>query len=217
MARIELATSPLPRECSATELHGRGFCGPGSRRLRGVYGVFGEGAEEGWLDAGRPAGGVLTGAGEGNRTLVFSLEGYCSTIELHPRGQACSAGPACEAGCARRAPGGCGAGRGDRDACCSAMAARKLRRRDVGGGVRGAADPTASGTHRMPSDRAFHPRPRLRDRPLASGCRLQVPRPGTPGGVRPPGTTGYCPCCMYCRVLLAPPVPPARPARPVAR
>ena len=25
-----------------------------------------------------------TGAGEGNRTLVISLEGYCSTIELHP-------------------------------------------------------------------------------------------------------------------------------------
>lgn len=25
-------------------------------------------------------------AGRGNRTLVFSLEGYCSTIELHPRG-----------------------------------------------------------------------------------------------------------------------------------
>ena len=27
----------------------------------------------------------LIGAGEGNRTLVFSLEGCCSTIELHPR------------------------------------------------------------------------------------------------------------------------------------
>src|ERR1700738_4159558 len=27
----------------------------------------------------------LEGAGEGNRTLVFSLEGCCSTIELHPR------------------------------------------------------------------------------------------------------------------------------------
>src|SRR5580658_3158623 len=27
----------------------------------------------------------LAGAGEGNRTLVFSLEGCCSTIELHPR------------------------------------------------------------------------------------------------------------------------------------
>src|SRR5262245_66140256 len=25
-----------------------------------------------------------TGAGEGNRTLVISLEGCCSTIELHP-------------------------------------------------------------------------------------------------------------------------------------
>ena len=25
-----------------------------------------------------------TGAGEGNLTLVFSLEGCCSTIELHP-------------------------------------------------------------------------------------------------------------------------------------
>jgi hypothetical protein len=24
------------------------------------------------------------GAGEGNRTLVISLEGCCSTIELHP-------------------------------------------------------------------------------------------------------------------------------------
>ena len=28
----------------------------------------------------------LDGAGEGNRTLVVSLEGFCSTIELHPRG-----------------------------------------------------------------------------------------------------------------------------------
>src|SRR5476649_615523 len=26
-----------------------------------------------------------TGAGEGNRTLVVSLEGFCSTIELHPQ------------------------------------------------------------------------------------------------------------------------------------
>ena len=27
----------------------------------------------------------LVEAGRGNRTLVFSLEGYCSTIELHPQ------------------------------------------------------------------------------------------------------------------------------------
>src|SRR5258708_12756564 len=30
--------------------------------------------------------GRKSGAGEGNRTLVVSLEGFCSTIELHPRG-----------------------------------------------------------------------------------------------------------------------------------
>src|SRR6266446_3788857 len=29
-------------------------------------------------------GGIRSGAGEGNRTLVISLEGFCSTIELHP-------------------------------------------------------------------------------------------------------------------------------------
>src|SRR5882672_4478568 len=29
-------------------------------------------------------GRILSGAGEGNRTLVISLEGFCSTIELHP-------------------------------------------------------------------------------------------------------------------------------------
>ena len=49
MGRIELPTSPLPRECSTPELHGPEL-----------------------------------GAGEGNRTLVISLEGFCSTIELHP-------------------------------------------------------------------------------------------------------------------------------------
>jgi hypothetical protein len=52
MGRIELPTSPLPRECSTTEPHGQVLLG--------------------------------IGAGEGNRTLVISLEGFCSTIELHP-------------------------------------------------------------------------------------------------------------------------------------
>ena len=28
---------------------------------------------------------MVDGAGEGNRTLVVSLEGFCSTIELHPQ------------------------------------------------------------------------------------------------------------------------------------
>ena len=33
------------------------------------------------------------GAGEGNRTLVISLEGFCSTIELHPQVRAQNPGP----------------------------------------------------------------------------------------------------------------------------
>jgi hypothetical protein len=33
-------------------------------------------------------GSSQIGAGEGNRTLVVSLEGFCSTIELHPLAQA---------------------------------------------------------------------------------------------------------------------------------
>ena len=63
MARIERATSPLPRECSATELHG-----PKSTTNRAAASMANN-----------------SGAGEGNRTLVVSLEGFCSTIELHPR------------------------------------------------------------------------------------------------------------------------------------
>jgi hypothetical protein len=62
MLRIERRTSPLPRECSTTELHR--------------------------LDPGRIPLDLWTlrmdGAGEGNRTLVISLEGFSSTIELHP-------------------------------------------------------------------------------------------------------------------------------------
>lgn len=55
MMRIERMTSPLPRECSTTELQGQQILS----------------AKE-------------DGAGEGNRTLVLSLEGFGSTIELHP-------------------------------------------------------------------------------------------------------------------------------------
>lgn len=71
MGRIELPTSPLPRECSTTEPHGR---------ILYCYCIC-----------------ASPGAGEGNRTLVVSLEGFCSTIELHPLGfrlspQATSAG-----------------------------------------------------------------------------------------------------------------------------
>ena len=64
MGRIELPTSPLPRECSTTEPHGQctyitlhRYCSCTTK----------------------------AGAGEGNRTLVISLEGFSSTIELHPQ------------------------------------------------------------------------------------------------------------------------------------
>ena len=36
-----------------------------------------------------PSAAPAPGAGEGNRTLVISLEGFCSTIELHPRKSWC--------------------------------------------------------------------------------------------------------------------------------
>src|SRR5512135_1269198 len=65
MMRIERMTSPLPRECSTTELHGL----PPYFLLR-------------VLRVQRPP--RSSGAGEGNRTLVISLEGFCSAIELHP-------------------------------------------------------------------------------------------------------------------------------------
>jgi hypothetical protein len=62
MARIGRATSPLPRECSTTEPHGRKPSRP-TKKLQTAQ---------------------TLGAGEGNRTLVISLEGFSSTIELHP-------------------------------------------------------------------------------------------------------------------------------------
>ncbi len=65
---IEHVASPLPRECSTTELKGQ-TSRPMPRKLR---------------NTARPT--FETGAGEGNRTLVISLEGFSSTIELHPRG-----------------------------------------------------------------------------------------------------------------------------------
>ena len=58
-------------------------CGGGGRACQRAVGAplrFGRSINQpstGWLDFG---------AGEGNRTLVVSLEGFCSTIELHPPG-----------------------------------------------------------------------------------------------------------------------------------
>ena len=45
------------------------------------------------------------GAGEGNRTLVVSLEGFCSTIELHPRASIQVSGIRYQVSGIRTAPG----------------------------------------------------------------------------------------------------------------
>ncbi len=59
MARIERATSPLPRECSTTEPHGLNVeTRPQSDKARR-----------------RDSNDCRTGAGDGNRTRVISLEG----------------------------------------------------------------------------------------------------------------------------------------------
>jgi hypothetical protein len=47
------------------------------------------------------------GAGEGNRTLVISLEGCCSTIELHPRTRS----PTCEPAFGKTSAGSFATGR----------------------------------------------------------------------------------------------------------
>ncbi len=87
MARIERAASPLPRECSTTELHRLNLLNLVAATttawplsLRHSQFLFQTPrSHPPWLRS-RPLG-----AGEGNRTLVISLEGFCSTIELHPR------------------------------------------------------------------------------------------------------------------------------------
>ena len=89
MTRIERVTSPLPRECSTTEPHGL-TTGPNQWIkiiylvlffLPTIYYLLLFTYYFYFIDS---IAILNTGAGEGNRTLVVSLEGFCSTIELHP-------------------------------------------------------------------------------------------------------------------------------------
>ena len=72
MARIERATSPLPRECSTTEPHGRSTLDCKHRHASH------------WRPREHCTSLAVYGAGDGNRTRVISLEGWGSTIELLP-------------------------------------------------------------------------------------------------------------------------------------
>src|SRR2546429_9804966 len=91
MERIERSTSPLPRECSTTELHGRKISSlavmPGCTRPCSppLNSSSGSNARFHRFHRSPVRQPPMHGAGEGNRTLVVSLEGFCSTIELHPR------------------------------------------------------------------------------------------------------------------------------------
>jgi hypothetical protein len=87
MTRIERVTSPLPRECSTTEPHGprvvcSRVCSRHTPRSLHCSCVSPELPHPPNFLFASP--GPDCGAGEGNRTLVVSLEGFCSTIELHP-------------------------------------------------------------------------------------------------------------------------------------
>ncbi len=96
MTRIERVTSPLPRECSTTEPHGllaivdkamsalllalAALSSTVFALASRIHGLLND-AVVVFVECAIP---FAAGAGEGNRTLVVSLEGFCSTIELHP-------------------------------------------------------------------------------------------------------------------------------------
>ncbi len=97
MAGIGPATSPLPRECSTTEPHGRypephadnhraaNPAVPLQSRIATISYRYNSSVARRAPVNRNETGINCSGAGEGNRTLVVSLEGFCSTIELHPR------------------------------------------------------------------------------------------------------------------------------------
>ena len=97
MTRIERVASPLPRECSTTEPHGPLVIADRTASallltlavpLCTVFGfasrIRGPLSDTVVVFVADVVLECLSGAGEGNRTLVVSLEGFCSTIELHP-------------------------------------------------------------------------------------------------------------------------------------
>src|SRR5262249_18100739 len=92
------------------------------------------------------------GAGEGNRTLVISLEGCCSTIELHPRTRSST----CEPAFAKASAGAFATGR---------LASRSAAGAKAGGGGR-------TRTYEGVSQRIYSPPPL----PLGTLPRTSHPR-----------------------------------------
>jgi hypothetical protein len=79
MMRIERTTSPLPRECSTTELHELW-----NQALRRAISAAAAPESKVHAHHAQTRERMRAGAGERNRTVVLSLEGFSSTIELHP-------------------------------------------------------------------------------------------------------------------------------------
>ena len=119
---------------------------------------------------------LISGAGEGNRTLVVSLGSFCSTIELHPR-------PACDI--QSRRPGQAGSRR-------NAAAPRLLPCKNIPAGGSGASAP--DGVKAAPSRPVRGPAlpaagPRWRGRGAGRGARRRragSASPGRDGGARRP-------------------------------
>ena len=95
---LPLTTRP-PLQVVATRGRSGGLASMASRRA-----MWRRGFRLSTRLASRSSRGAKTGAGEGNRTLVVSLEGFCSTIELHPPGRL--GGPMPLAARARQSPPG---------------------------------------------------------------------------------------------------------------
>ena len=75
------------RQCKGIDARNQAVSGPppaGATAPKGPKAPRRPSRQTSRLSCGILRGGKA-GAGEGNRTLVFSLEGCCSTIELHPR------------------------------------------------------------------------------------------------------------------------------------
>ena len=80
---LEPMTSSLPRKCSTTELQQHPFPAPSGASRTG-WGVIDPVYTAVPTGRARSTREDPDGAGGGNRTLVCSLEGCRSTIELHP-------------------------------------------------------------------------------------------------------------------------------------
>src|SRR6185369_8450320 len=81
---LPLTTRPPLHEVKARHVAGRSLCVNAGERAPQTKVPGAPSLRFGRFNFEAAPGSSQIGAGEGNRTLVVSLEGFCSTIELHP-------------------------------------------------------------------------------------------------------------------------------------